>query len=306
MNIVSFLPAATEMVYALGLGDDLKAISHECDYPEAARTKPVAVHPALDLTGLGPAEIDARVTRQLHEHGTIYEVDERILREARPDLLLTQNLCQVCAPSGNEASRAVAALDPPPTVLWMSPHSVEGVFENIRDLGRATHREPAAEELVAGLRARLERLHLPRTPPGPTPRVFCLEWVDPVFCSGHWVPEMVRIAGGIDLLGRPGEDSVRIPWDDVVRWAPEILVVAPCGGPLTAAREAADRLRALPGYRELPAVVSGRVFAVDSSAYLSRPGPRVVDGVELLAHLIDPARHAWNGPKDAFERCAAG
>jgi iron complex transport system substrate-binding protein len=245
------------------------------------------------------------VSRQLHEKGTLYEVDEEILRRAQPDLLMTQNLCQVCAPSGTEVTRALAGLNPPPEVLWMTPQSLEGILENIRDLGDHTGRATEARRLIDQIRADLESLRA-RTAQGLSrPRVFCMEWADPVFCAGHWVPEMVEIAGGVDGLARAGVDSVRIPWEDVQRWAPEVLVVAPCGYHLARAREEARRLSKLPGWGEIPAVRNGRVFAVDADSYVSRPGPRVAQGAQLFAHLFHPDTFPWTGPPDAFERIDA-
>jgi iron complex transport system substrate-binding protein len=302
MRIVSFLPAATEMAYALGLGAEVRAVSHECDYPADAKTKPVVVHLAVDLTDLSAREIDERVSRQLHEKGTLYEVDEQVLRAAQPDLLMTQNLCQVCAPSGTEVTRALAGLNPPPEVLWMTPRSIDGILENIRDLGQHAGRALEAGRLIDQIRVELDSLRAQTTQGLSRPRVFCMEWADPVFCAGHWVPEMVEIAGGIDGLARAGVDSVRIPWEDVRRWAPEVLVVAPCGYHLSRARDEARRLTTLPGWDEIPAVRSGKVFAVDADSYVSRPGPRVAQGAQLFAHLFHPDTFPWTGPVDAFER----
>jgi iron complex transport system substrate-binding protein len=305
MKIVSFLPAATEMAYALGLGPELRAVSHECDYPEEAKTKPVVVHLAVDLTGLSPREIDERVSRQLHEKGTLYEVDEELLKSVHPDLLLTQNLCQVCAPSGTEVTRALAGLHPPPEVLWMTPRSIEEILGNIRALGDHAGRASEATRLVDALRGDLTALGDETARGLSAPRVFCMEWADPVFCSGHWVPEMVQIAGGQDGLSRPGTDSVRIPWADVLSWAPEVLIVAPCGYHLPRAREEAARLQTLPGWDAIPAVRNGRVFAVDADSYVSRPGPRVAQGARLFAHLFHPENFTWNGPSDAYEPIGA-
>ena len=299
LRIVSFLPAATEMAYALGLGGQVVGVTHECDYPAEARQKPVVVRPALPLEKMSLREIDVAVSERMKSGGSLYQVDETLLRELKPTLILTQNLCQVCAPSGNELTVALKSLSPKPEVLWLTPHSIEEIFENLLALGAATGRTGPAQTLVAGLRARLNKLaartlHLPR------PRVFCMEWADPVYCAGHWVPEMMELAGGADGLACRGKDSVRVQWEDVLKWAPEVIVFSPCGFNLGAALEQAWNLRALPGWADLPAVREGRVYAVDANSYFARPGPRVVDGAQLLAHLIHPKIFNWNGPTDAF------
>jgi iron complex transport system substrate-binding protein len=305
-SIVSFLPAATEMVYALGLEASLAGVSHECDFPAAARSKPVVVHCSVDLDGLSAEEIDRRVTEELHARGTIYEVDERLLEKLAPELILTQNLCQVCAPSGNEASRALAALSPPPEILWMSPHSLEEIRQNLLDLGRRCGKAGAAERLAARGRTRLEGVRRKAAGLPTRPRVFCIEWADPVFCAGHWVPEMVEIAGGIDRLATPGKDSYRIRWAEVERWAPEVLILSPCGLHLDRAAKAVDALAQRPGWRSLPAVRERRVYAVDATSYVSRPGPRTELGVELFAHLIHPEAFEWAGPAEAFRAIDVG
>ena len=301
LRIISFLPAATEMAFALGLGDALVGVSHECDFPAAAKTKPVVVKPALALEKMTLREIDVAVAARIGSGQSLYQVDEKLLRELKPNLILTQNLCQVCAPSGNELTVALKLLQPKPEIVWMSPHSLEDIFQNIRDLGAATGCATKAEELIAESRARLEQISA-RTKNLSRPKVFCLEWVDPYYCCGHWVPEMIELAGGEDALGRKGVDSVRIPWTDIAAWSPEILIVSPCGFGVDKAVEQTQRLLQRPGWSDLPAVRHDRVFAVNANAYFARPGPRVVAGVELLAHLIHPELCGWNGPDDAFRQ----
>src|SRR5205807_849573 len=288
LRIVSFLPAATEMVYALGLGDQLVGVSHECDFPAAAKTKPVLVRPALALEKMTLREIDVAVAERIRSGGSLYQVDENLLCELKPDLILTQNLCQVCATSGNDLTVALKLLQPKPEILWMTPHSLAEIFENICELGQATGRSDAAETFIAERRERLETVAEQAKNISHRPRVFCMEWADPVYCAGHWVPEMVDIAGGIDELARKGTDSVRIAWDDVRKYAPEILVLSPCGFHLAQALEQVSILKALPGWAEIPAVRNGQVFCVDANAYFARPGPRVVEGTELLAHILHP------------------
>lgn len=300
MRIVSFLPAATEMLYALGLGEQLVGVSHECDFPSDARTKPVVSRPAIDLHGMSVAEVDRAIAARIGRGESIYRIDEALLRELRPDLILTQDLCQVCAPSGNELGVALRELDSAPKVLFMSPHSIAEIEQNILDLGRATGHAREAGMLVARGRRRIAEIGARVAGASPS-RVFCVEWADPIFCSGHWVPEMVEIAGGVDGLGRKGNDSVRVAWEDVVAWAPEVLVVSPCGFHLERALEQLPHLESLPGYADIPAVRNRRVYAVDADAYFARPGPRVIDGIELLAHLVHPDLVGWKGAADAFE-----
>jgi len=301
-RIVSFLPSATEMVCALGLADRLTGVTHECDFPPEVRDKPIVVRSALPTDRMSQSEIDVAVAERLRKGLSLYQVDEELLRGIAPDLIVTQDLCQVCAPSGNEVAQVLNSLPTRPKILWLTPKSLGEIFENLRELGAATGRMLQAEEIIADGRARLERIAAQTAQLTARPSVFCMEWIDPVYCSGHWVPEMVRIAGGIDQLGREGADSVRIAWNDVLQRAPEVLVVMPCGCGLAKAAEQAQELFGYPGSSELPAIRNGRVYAVDANAYFARPGPRVVEGTELLAHLLHPEVFAWNGPSDAFRR----
>ncbi len=303
-RIVSLLPAATEMVYALGIGDRLAGVTHECDFPNDARSKPVVSRPSVNLAGMTIAEIDAIISARIALGESIYEIDELLLHELEPDLIVTQDLCRVCAPSGNELGRALQSLKATPAVLFMSPHSMAGVQRNVIELSAATGQEAAGDALVAAAESRLEKVRTALRDAKERPRVFCAEWVDPIFSCGHWLPEMVHIAGGFDGLGHPGEDSRRVSWSDVVAWAPEILIVTPCGFHLSGAVEQARVLQSLPQWDELPAVKSGRVYAVDADAYFARPGPRIVDGTELLAHLIHPDVVSWSGVSDAYRRIA--
>ncbi len=304
-RIVSFLPAATGMVYALGLGDRLMGVTHECDYPQEARHKPVVVRSVLP-DGLTQREIDDAVSARLKDGQSLYEADAEALMRMAPDLIITQELCSVCAPSGNEISHVLRVLPKKPEILWLTPKNLDGIFDNLREIGNATGRAAKAELLIAQLHEELEHIRRSVAADGARPRVFCMEWLDPVYCSGHWVPEMVRCAGGIDAMARMGSESVRVAWTDVLDYAPEVIIVAPCGFDLEkAAREADEMLPAFPGWRDLPAVRSSRVFAVDANSYFARPGPRVVDGTRLLAHLIHPGSVTWNDTS-AYRRVACG
>jgi iron complex transport system substrate-binding protein len=301
-RIVSFLPSATEMACALGLSDQLLGVTHECDYPPQVMEKPVVVRNILPIESMSQAEIDVAVTQRLREGLSLYRVEETLMRDIAPDLILTQDLCQVCAPSGNEITQLLKSLPSKPQILWLTPKNIEQIFDNLRDLGGATDRSEIAEALIADGRARLGKIEAVTRDLVSRPRVFCMEWMDPVYCCGHWVPEMVRIAGGFDKLGREGTDSIRLRWEDVVEWKPEVLIVMPCGFGLEKAVDESRRLAGYPGWDDLPAVRNGRVYTVDANAYFARPGPRVVEGTELLAHLLHPELFEWKGPAGAFQR----
>jgi iron complex transport system substrate-binding protein len=296
------------MVCALGLSESLVGITHECDYPESVKSKPVVVRNVLPIETMTQSEIDRVVAQRLRDGQSLYQIDEEFLAKLAPDLILTQNLCQVCAPSGNEVSQVLKTLPHEPQILWLTPRSLSEIFQNLRDLGVATDQSQKAEELVGECRARLDKLH-EATRALPRPRVFCMEWLDPIYACGHWVPEMVKIAGGTDEIGSDGGESVRISWQQLAEWAPEVLVMMPCGFNLSQTMKQiwqhfgpyssfASEDRA--AFLNLPAVRAGRVYAVDANSYFARPGPRVVEGAELLAHLIHPEKFSWDGPDDAF------
>lgn len=286
-RIVSFLPAATEMACALGLDTRLVGVSHECDYPPSVRGTPVVVHPALEFARLGPDALDAAVAERLRAGESLYAVDEMRLRALDADLILTQDLCQVCAPSGNDVTRVLASLERRPAVLYFTPRTLADVWDNLRALGDATGTRARADAIVADAEARLAFVSS-RVRDRARPRVFFAEWVDPVYCGGHWIPEMIELAGGADPLARKGEDSVRVAWEDVIAAAPEVVIVAPCGYARADAEAQVPLLASRPGWESLPAVRSGRVHAVDANAFFARPGPRLTDGVELLASLFHP------------------
>jgi iron complex transport system substrate-binding protein len=276
-------------------------VTHECDYPPQIIGKSIVVRSVLPTERMSQSEIDFAVTERLRNGQSLYQVDETLMQEISPDLIVTQDLCQVCAPSGNEVTQLLKLLPTKPQILWLTPKSIEQIFENVRDLGEATHLRQEAETLIAVGRARLEKVAaMTRKASSSRPRVFCMEWIDPVYCCGHWVPEMVEIAGGVDKLGRKGTDSVRLQWDNVLQWKPEIIVVMPCGFGLKKAADQARQLFAYPHWADIPAVRENRVYVVDANSYFARPGPRIVEGTELLAHLLHPDRFDWNGPPGAF------
>ena len=306
MRIVSLLPSATEIVFALGLGDDLVGATHECDYPAEARDRPVVTRSVRDLTAASSHQIHSLVEESMRSHQALYELDEAALEAAHPDLILTQELCRVCAVGYEEVNEVARRLDGEVTVLSLEPTSVEGILNTIQTVGAMTEAEDAAVDLVEQLRERLRHVNdivAGRRDHGfVPPRVAAVEWLDPPFAVGHWVPEQVRLAGGWELLGSEGGRSVPTTWESVREVDPEVLVLMPCGFDLAKTVEEWQAQPRPSGWDDLRAVAAQRVFAVDGSAYFSRPGPRVIDGIELLAELIDPAAFDGMSPAGSWER----
>jgi iron complex transport system substrate-binding protein len=292
LRIVSFLPAATEITYALGAGDFLVGRSHECDYPAQVKSLPVVSRPALAIDQLAQSEIDAAVSAKLATGESLYLVDEELLKQLRPDFVFTQDLCQVCAPSGNELTRALAELSPRPTMLWLTPRNISEIEENILSIGDATGTIEKANDLVKRNRRRISKVEDAVRDTKPR-RVVFLEWIDPFFCAGHWVPEMITSAGGYDPIGQRGADSRRMTWDEIIAADPEVIIVAPCGYGLADSMKLATALRNRTG---------ATVYAVDANAYFARPGPRVAEGVELLGHIFHPQLVPWEHPSQPWAR----
>lgn len=287
MRICSLLPSATEILFALGLGDSVAGVTHECDYPPAAATRPVVVRPRVDAAA-SPAEVDRAVNEFAARGESIYRVDAGLLRAIEPDLILTQDLCHVCAASPDDLAAALAGMRHEPHVLALTPHTLAEVWDDIRKVGAATGYASRAEEVVAALERRVKAVEAAVANPATRPLVACLEWLDPPFCAGHWVPEMVERAGGHDVIGIAGKPSFRIEWEQVLDAAPDLIVVMPCGYNIARTVEEIEKLPRPAGWEQIPAVRAGRAFAVDANAYFSRPGPRLADGVALLAQLIHP------------------
>jgi iron complex transport system substrate-binding protein len=287
LKIYSFIPSATEMVYALGLGDQLCGVTHECDYPPDARTKPVAIRSLIDSASLSQREIDDKVVESMnHGHG-LYSIDKSLLLSSKPDVVITQELCDVCSVSLRDVLSTISDLSASCNIVSLKPRGLKGVLEDILEVGEACGAEPAAEDLVESLESRIEAVRK-RAEPLDRPRVFCVEWFDPVFASGHWIPEMVQVAGGEDALGLAGQDSRKISWDQVLAYDPEVLILMPCGFEADRAVEDLPLLAKNEGWPSIAAVRTGAVFATSSSAYYSRPGPRLVDGLELMGKMIHP------------------
>jgi len=288
VRIVSLLPSATEIVFALGLGDQLDGVTYECDFPPEARTKPVVSDTALPQDRpLSAAEIDRLVGGFMDRREPIYQLDKGLIRDIQPDLILTQDLCRVCAVPSGQVEDALKELGCSSTVVSLDPHSLEEILDSILEVGRATGTEANAARLAGELRERIQRMK-DRATRLPSIRTLCLEWSDPPFVGGHWIPEMVGIAGGTNLLNEPKVASRTVTWKEVADSMPEVIVFMPCGYYLDDAEAEAGRLFQQPDFAGTPAARGNAVFAVDASSYFSRPGPRIVDGLEILAWAIHP------------------
>ena len=290
MRIVSLLPSATEIICELGLADQLVGVTHECDFPAEIRGLPKVTN-TLIPTDASSAEIDALVRDRLGGQSALYTLNMPVLERLAPDLIVTQALCDVCAVSEDEVKNAACMLPGSPRVINLEPETLDEVLDCVRVVGDATGVSDRAERAVAALRARVDAVVTANARVSSRPRVALLEWLDPPFSTGHWNPELVELAGGEDGLGQAGEKSRTLRWDEVVAWQPEVVLISCCG--FTAERALQDTrvLRDVPGWDELPAVRQQRVWVTDGSAYFSRPGPRLVDSLELLAHVIHPDLH---------------
>jgi iron complex transport system substrate-binding protein len=288
MRICSLLPSATEIAFSLGLGESVVGVTHECDYPPEAREKPKVVKSIIDADKTDSAQIDRIVSEHLQAQKALYTIDLPGLRAADPDLILTQELCDVCAVDYRQVIDAAQSLPRKPKVLSLMPKSLADVLQDILRVGEVTGKAKEALRLVQQLRQRIEGVKEKTSRSDLRPRVACLEWIDPIYNAGHWVPEMVELAGGYDGLGQKGEPSARVDWKRIVGFAPEVIVLMPCGFNIERTLQEAYLLRRLPGWESLPAVQHGRAFAVNGHAYFNRPGPRLVDGLEILAQIIHP------------------
>jgi iron complex transport system substrate-binding protein len=288
MRIVSLVPAATEICFALGLDGDLVGVSPECDYPPAAKEQRVVSRVLLDYDGKTSAETSQMVGGALAAGDALYEVDEKALRELAPDVILTQGLCEVCAPSVADVRAVASRLPKRPRIVPLDPHTLRDMLEDIERVGKACGAPVAARSVVDDLRDRLERVAFLTNHAHARPKTACIEWLDPLFLAGHWVPEMVDLAGGEDTLARPGEKSRRIEPRELALANPEVAVLMPCGFHLDRARAEAASLTAQTWWRDLPAARANRVWVVDGSSYFNRPGPRLVDGLEILGHILHP------------------
>ena len=305
MRICSLLPSATETVYALGLGDQLVGVSHNCDYPEQAASKPVVSRSVRGISHLPSAEIDAIIQQARANDNPLYWIDGDLLRELRPDLILTQELCEVCAVgSGSVFEMAAKVLDYTPIIVTVRPAGLDDIFQNIQTIGTAAGVAERAESLVSALKQRVARVRDRTANLTQRPRVFCIDWLNPLRNTGQWMPELVELAGGNEGLAAKWGKSREVAWEEVLAYQPEYLMVMPCAlPPERAGLEARQRLPHLPGWSNLPAVQRDQVYLFDGRVP-SRHGPRVVDVMEALAEAMYPDRFPNLAPSGLFERIA--
>lgn len=286
-RIVTTLPSATEIVALLGLQEKLVGITHECDYPPEIQSKPVVMRSVFDSTKMTSRSIDDAVLERVTKGLSVFEVNERLLKSLAPDLIITQELCEVCATPFQEISKVINTLDPRPRILSLTPHNLEEVLSDVIRVGRATGKLEYARELVSRFQNRVNAVRIACAKVS-RPSVFCLEWLDPVYCSGHWMPEMVDYAGGREVLGRQGEPSIVVDWDSVLKADPEVIFVTVCGYDVKRTLSEISTLTRKPGWTNLLAAKNNKVFVLDSPSYYSRSGPRLVDGLEIMAYLLHP------------------
>ena len=292
MRICSLLPSGTEILYSLGLGDQVVAVTHECDYPPETAAKPRITEDLIEQGRMTSVEIDHHVSSNIGRHGTIYRLKQDLLETLEPDLIVTQELCEVCAVSYKEVQHAARVLEGRTRIVSLEPTTLNEMLETILLVGELTGRNDAALEKVQELNARLQRVR-ERVRDRERPRVYAMEWLDPPFSAGHWVPEMVEIAGGHEVLGKAGLKSERITPERILEAQPEIIVLMPCGFSLERTVEEYRRTRFLPGW-------SGQLYAVDGSSYFNRSGPRLIDGVEILSEIFHPS--LLDGPERGENR----
>lgn len=304
MRIVSLLPAATEMAFALGLGEQVVGVSHECDHPTEAQRLPKVTRSLLPA-GVASAEIDALVRQRMADGGALYTLDMPLLEELRPELILTQALCDVCAVAEAEVRQAACTLPSNPRVVNLEASRLADVLATVCQVAEAAGVPQRGSGLVESLRRRIDAVSERTAHIAERPRVVVLEWIDPPFSAGHWTPELVELAGGVEGVGRAGVPSQSIAWETLVAWQPEVMLIACCGFDIERTRQDLSILSSQPGWGDLPCVRQGRVFMVDGSAYFSRPGPRVVDSLEILANVLHPNIHPLPRNLPVAERVGA-
>ena len=285
-RIVSFLPSATEVLYQIGAGDQIFGVTHECKFPESAKRKPKVINSSFDPAKMNSKEIDNKIVELMQSGRDIYVIDDRILKEAKPDLIVAQGVCEVCSPFTKEIKRAISILDYKPDVLILDPHDLDDILISIMDVAERVGRIKEGRKLIVSLQNRIDSIRI--RPKENKPKVLCIEWIDPFFTAGHWIPQMVEIAGGINGLGSYGKPSYRIDMDEIIKFDPDKIILMPCGFDIDRTLIEFEQAKISNEWKSLPAVQNNEIFAVDAGAYFSKPSPRTITGLEILAKIIHP------------------
>jgi iron complex transport system substrate-binding protein len=301
LRIVSFLPSATETLYEIGAAREIVGVTHECKYPAAAKKKPQVIRPSFDPSSMTGKEIDSKIVELVRSGGDIYVVDDKALKKAKPDLIVAQGLCEVCSPFTKEIGRAVSILGGSPDVLVLDPHDLDDILVSIMDVAEKVGRVKEGRALVASLQKRVDAVRFAKA--RSRPKVACIEWVDPLFTAGHWVPQMVEYAGGINGISATGEQSRRMDIGELAQFDPDIIVMMPCGYGIARTVKEMRVLKNSKEWNALRAVSEKKVYAVEAGSYFSKPGPRTVVGLEILAKIIHPeATKKIKVPKGTYKK----
>lgn len=310
-RIVSFLPSTTETLYELGLGDQIVGVTHECKFPEDAKTKPKIINSSFEAAKLSSTEIDKKIVELMRTGEDIYLIDDKKLKQSAPDLIIAQGVCEVCAPFTKEIERAVSMLGYRPDILVLDPHDLDDILVSIMDIAEHVGRIKEGRELVVSLRKRIDYIMGKSVVRAKInnqmyrPKVLCIEWIDPLFSAGHWIPQMVEIAGGINGISSRGSPSRRISMEEIIQFQPDKIVLMPCGFDLSRTLQESKVLKNNAEWTNLQAIQENEVYAVNSTEYFSKPGPRTITGLEILARIINPIRFAdLVVPYNSFERVA--
>ncbi|HEV2192785.1 MAG TPA: cobalamin-binding protein [Nitrosopumilaceae archaeon] len=300
-RIVSFLPSATEILYELGVGDDIVGVTHECNYPEQAKAKPRVIHSSFDPDTMTSQEIDNKVIDLMHSGKDIYILDEQTLKKANPNLIISQGICEVCSPYTKEVNRAVAILDNKPEVLILDPRNLDDILTNILDVAKKVGKEKEAQSFIDSLKKRIT--YIQTKPKKSKPKILCIEWLDPLFTAGHWVPQLVEMAGGINGISSTGDQSRRMEIDETIKFDPDIIILMPCGFDVKRTILEYEKLANNIRWKSLVAVQNSQVYAANANEYFSKPGPRIVTGLEILAKVIHPETFTdLKIPDDSFQK----
>jgi iron complex transport system substrate-binding protein len=301
MRIVSFLPSATETLYELGAGSQIVGVTHECKFPPQVKEKPQVIRSSFDPSQMTARDIDNKVVELLRSGNDIYIVDENALKRANPDLIVAQGLCEVCSPFTKEISRAVSLLDGQPDVLVLDPHDLDDILVSIMDVAKKIGKVSEGRKIVASLQNRIDIVRSIKIKF--RPKVLCVEWIEPLFTAGHWVPQMVEYAGGLNGLSSTGEPSRRMSIDEALQFDPDIIVLMPCGFEIERTLKEMQELEGDQKWSSLQAVKKGNIYTVNANAYFSKPGPRTVIGLEILAKILHPeASQHIRVPEDSFKK----